>query len=472
MTAPRFVGRSGKEVHVSKQSGEIPRWVLFGAALAALAASGVLQVLWIDKQPEAIEMFAANPFSTMPHPDVMANYILTNLLGGFKAIAVNTLWMQFLEQKDRQEFVEILPTLELISKLQPTVEEVWIHLAWEESYNLANLAHTLEEKLQWVRAGLKHIKEGCRHNPRSWRLAWQVAYLYWHRVPQDLFVMEEIEKEEGKDPYLTALEWFFKAEELAGNRDRERLARLGHIDVPDVDKFANNTTGFMMVTYAQHLSRLVWKGKFDEAIEKLEDAIRLCDRLKDQVVKTGFTTVHEDRRSSFIDSRPLFRLEKRLAAAIAADSPEKERLWQQTVDLYQGLTRKYYNIDLDYFALRLKYLLVLGLSDVYQLIREDRAAALEVVKTLENKARYVLPKEHKDYFFWETSADEIAEFGKVVVPAEADLIRFEAARNVAAAKERAGELLTVYDRILEKGTWQTPAIISRRQQIVERYVRH
>ncbi len=455
---------------MNAKSGEMPRWVLFGAALVVLAASGALQVLWIDKQPEALEMFAANPFSTMPHPDVMANYILTNLLGGFKAIAVNILWMQFLEQKNRQEFVEILPTLDLISKLQPTLEEVWIHLAWEEAYNLANLAHTKEERLQWVRAGLKHIREGCRLNPSSWKLAWQVAYIYWHRVPQDLYVMEEIEKEEGKDPYLTALEWFHKAEALAGRRDNARLALQGHVEVADADKFANNTTGFMIVTYAQHLSRLIQKGKADEAIAGIKDAIKLCDRLKAYVGQSGqpfgWTQVHDDRRRSIVDSRPLFQLEKKFAAAVAGDSPKKGQLWQQLVELYETLIRKYYNLDLDYFALRMKYLLVLGLSDVYQLIREGRMqAAHEVVEAMENKARYVLPKDHQDYWFWDTAADEIAEFGKVVVPAEVELQRLESAENVAAVRERAGELLIIYDRITEKSTWQTPAIVVRRQEL-------
>ncbi|MDQ7779371.1 MAG: hypothetical protein RDV41_06635 [Planctomycetota bacterium] len=448
------------------------RWVLLLAAVVVVGLSGLLQAFWIDNLPETGEMFAANPFGVMPHPDIMANYILTNLLGGFKGIAINMLWMQFLEHKNREEFVELLPVLDLISKLQPNLEEVWKHLAWEKAYNIANLAQTPEEKLKWVLAGLDHIREGFSKNPKSWRLAWQIGYFYFHRVPQDPFILAAVEEKEGKDVYEITLDWFLKAEDVAVALDKERgddpLKSGGYFT--NFQRCRNNTTGFLMETYAQHLARLVKREEYDRALARLPDAIRLCDKLISESV--GVTDVHIDRRDSLIDTMPLYELEKRRAVAAAAGRPEAEGMRSELAEAYVTLIRKYHNINLEYLAFRLKYIFVLALENTYDLVRAGKAQeAANIAVKLADKARFILPREHRDYFFWDTAAGELAEFGKSVVPKEAQLAKCESEHDAAGARAVATDLLLIYNRLFEKTTWQAPRIVKHVEELKAKYAR-
>jgi hypothetical protein len=74
-----------------------------------------------------------------------------------------------------------------ISKLQPTVAQVWIHLAWNMSYNVSVQIPDLNARWPWVRRGIELLRdEGLRYNPHDPGLYRELAWHFQHKLGADL----------------------------------------------------------------------------------------------------------------------------------------------------------------------------------------------------------------------------------------------------------------------------------------------
>lgn len=109
----------------------------------------------------------------------------TLLLGGFRGLACDMLWMRADSAEEQKRFYESLALYQTISRVQPRFDDVWTYLSWDMAYNIGHDVEDQAAKWSWMQAGLEANAEGCRRNPQSERLLRHLAWMFNHRG--DLF---------------------------------------------------------------------------------------------------------------------------------------------------------------------------------------------------------------------------------------------------------------------------------------------
>jgi hypothetical protein len=148
---------------------------------AQLIASGPLKRMREQQEPahEAYEALTPGEFAG------------TLLLGGFRGLACDLLWIRADEGKDHGRYYESLALYRAISKMQPRFEQVWTYMAWDMAYNIGHEVEDEDSKWTWMMAGLDAGVRGCLRNPQSERLLRHLAWMLNHRG--DLF-HDEVER--------------------------------------------------------------------------------------------------------------------------------------------------------------------------------------------------------------------------------------------------------------------------------------
>ena len=144
-------------------------------------------------------------------------FIGSGLIGGFRALAVDYLWVKIIRLEFDKQYYEIQSTADLITKLEPNYPAVWIFNAWNLSYNIAIEWKAREERWHWIRKGIETIQKGLRKNPGSVELEFYLGWLYYHKVSSETgdrdyyWMMAQVREEMGEEPLLLAAEHFRKA---------------------------------------------------------------------------------------------------------------------------------------------------------------------------------------------------------------------------------------------------------------------
>ena len=134
---------------------------------------------------------AASPVATAGVEAVTPGELTgTLLLGGFRGLACDLLWMRADGAKQAGRFYESVALFEAISRIQPRFEQPWQFMAWDLAYNLSHEVQERQAKWAWVVAGIRTAVRGCERNPQSERLLRHLAWIFHHKG--DLF-HDEIE---------------------------------------------------------------------------------------------------------------------------------------------------------------------------------------------------------------------------------------------------------------------------------------
>ena len=138
------------------------------------------------------------------------------LLGSFRGVLVDFLWICGIARHEEKKFYELLAINNLIAKLQPHFPAVWIFQAWNMSYNIAHEWESPESKWKWIKAGLEFAEKGALRNPASGDLFFEIGYIYLHKFHSKTFkyaeyYRERLREETGKDNYEQALYWVRKS---------------------------------------------------------------------------------------------------------------------------------------------------------------------------------------------------------------------------------------------------------------------
>ena len=104
------------------------------------------------------------------------------LLGGFRGIAANVLWIRAEEFKQDQDWDRLKATVDLITKLQPHFLSIWTFQGWNLAYNVSVEWDAPEDKYEWIKQGIKFVQEGVRKNQQSPDLIWDTAWFYYHKL--------------------------------------------------------------------------------------------------------------------------------------------------------------------------------------------------------------------------------------------------------------------------------------------------
>ena len=104
------------------------------------------------------------------------------LLGGFRGIVADYLWLRAEENKKDHDWDRLKSTVELITKLQPHFLSIWTFQGWNLAYNVSVEWDAPEDKYTWIKEGIKFLQEGVAKNRRSPDLIWDTAWTYYHKV--------------------------------------------------------------------------------------------------------------------------------------------------------------------------------------------------------------------------------------------------------------------------------------------------
>ncbi len=155
---------------------------------------------------------------------------------GLRGLAVNLLWMQVLDAKDKKEWDALSAALETLVKLQPNFIEVWKYQAHNLSYNVSVEFDDYEYRYLWVRNGIDFLTQGIVANRRDHRIQNELGRFTGQKFgtaderfqyrrlfrSDDLFHdrmgqfvnMSNVDTQYGKDNWLLAHEWYRLAEDM------------------------------------------------------------------------------------------------------------------------------------------------------------------------------------------------------------------------------------------------------------------
>ena len=103
------------------------------------------------------------------------------ILGGFKGIAADLLWLRCDMYFHMGQWYKILPIYRTITFLQPHFIQAWSVAGWHMAYNIYHEAKQ-EDKKMWLDAGLSFLKEGIINNPDRYELYFETGWTYFHKA--------------------------------------------------------------------------------------------------------------------------------------------------------------------------------------------------------------------------------------------------------------------------------------------------
>ena len=109
----------------------------------------------------------------------------TLMLGGFRGLACDLLWLRAVSAKEAGRFYESVALAEAITRVQPRFADVWQHLAHDLAYNIAFEADGPDQRYAWFVAGARANARGVERNPGVERLLRHLAWMFHHKG--DLF---------------------------------------------------------------------------------------------------------------------------------------------------------------------------------------------------------------------------------------------------------------------------------------------
>ena len=132
------------------------------------------------------------------------------LLGSFRGVLVDFLWIRGIARHEEKKFYELLAINNLIAKLQPHFPSIWIFQAWNMCYNIAHEWESPENKWKWIKAGLEFAEKGAVKNPTSGELFFEIGYIYFHKfdaksIEDADYFRKRLKEDENKDNYEQAL---------------------------------------------------------------------------------------------------------------------------------------------------------------------------------------------------------------------------------------------------------------------------
>lgn len=174
------------------------------------------------------------------------------LLGGARGIAANVLWMKSEELKKAQDWDKLMATVNLITKLQPHFLQIWTFQGWNLAYNVSVEWDAPEDKYDWIKQGIKFLREGVAKNLKSPDLLWDTAWTYYHKLgfadetiilrrlfhddTDESFKRDPIDNNVYNDNFQLAHGWFGRAIRLADSGEARLVsgteAQVDLVDAP------------------------------------------------------------------------------------------------------------------------------------------------------------------------------------------------------------------------------------------------
>jgi hypothetical protein len=156
--------------------------ILVALAAVLLVASSTTQRR-LNRSRETLGFTRVSPLQNAPPILVLT----TVVLGGFRGLIANALWVRAMDLQDQDKFFEMVQLADWITKLQPHMNSVWIVQAWNMSYNISIKFSDPQDRWMWVRRGIELLRdEALKYNPHEVLLYRELAWHFQHKMGHNL----------------------------------------------------------------------------------------------------------------------------------------------------------------------------------------------------------------------------------------------------------------------------------------------
>lgn len=107
----------------------------------------------------------------------------TVLLGGFRGILVDLLWLRAMRLQEDGKYFELVQLSDWIGLLEPYLPSVWKFNAWNLSYNVSVEFPTGEERWNWIYQGIKLLRDkALKYLPDSGQIYKELSWIHFHKI--------------------------------------------------------------------------------------------------------------------------------------------------------------------------------------------------------------------------------------------------------------------------------------------------
>ncbi len=159
--------------------------ILYQAIFILLIVSCLLGAAYFQRDLDATRSAIRDRTIIGEAPSDPEIVLLTHLLGGFKGLLVDAVWLRanMLQQDDK--YWELYTLYNWMGKLEPHLETIWVFNGWNMAYNLiANLSNN-EARWLWIWRAITYMRdEGLKYNPQSSEIMKQISWTFYHKIGQ------------------------------------------------------------------------------------------------------------------------------------------------------------------------------------------------------------------------------------------------------------------------------------------------
>lgn len=107
----------------------------------------------------------------------------TVVLGGFKGLFVDFLWIRLVDLCTRHRFFEVVPIANWITALQPNFGAVWVFQSWNFAFNISKQFVSAKDRWNWIEIALDMlINRGLHYNPTNPQINTEIGWILIRRV--------------------------------------------------------------------------------------------------------------------------------------------------------------------------------------------------------------------------------------------------------------------------------------------------
>ncbi|HTI68753.1 MAG TPA: hypothetical protein VMF06_02220 [Candidatus Limnocylindria bacterium] len=155
------------------------RKIIFILVAIAACVGGHFSQGLLNREREALGLTRTAIISNAP--PVLA--FTTVALGSFRGLIANALWLRTTDLQEEGKYFEAVQLADWITKLQPHFTAVWVHQAWNMSYNISVKFPDPEDRWHWVLRGIQLLRdEGMKYNPHEVLMYRELGWHFQHKM--------------------------------------------------------------------------------------------------------------------------------------------------------------------------------------------------------------------------------------------------------------------------------------------------
>jgi hypothetical protein len=155
------------------------RKFLYLGTLAVFMVGVGFSQRYLNHEREVLGLTRITPLENAP--PLLA--FTTKALGGFRGLIANALWIRASELQEDGKYFEMVQLSDWITKLEPNISTVWIHLAWNMSYNISVKFSDPADRWTWVKRGIELLRDqAIQYNPKEPLLYRELAWHFQHKL--------------------------------------------------------------------------------------------------------------------------------------------------------------------------------------------------------------------------------------------------------------------------------------------------